>query len=226
MKSNFAALILANVNPDELGLSNLEQIFINPIIRKSITYSNDAEMTVIGLNNSLNNGVCETIMVDNLLVKFLPYTKGALASVGLMLDLIPDNFPIIIVPTNASIEEPLVNFFQEMSVKDSEIGFSTIKSNSQDLSYVRYVNEKIVEIHEKEVVSQLAIAGHYYFKNKKIILECLNWAMLNRVNKNGLLYIAPSLNFGITQGMKLSSFMVSHEKYSHTIQTKGGNDNV
>jgi hypothetical protein len=226
MKSNFAALVLANVNPDELGLSNLEQILINPIIRKTIAYSNDAAMTVIGLNNSLNNGVCETIMFENLLVKFLPYTKGALASVGLMLDLIPDDFPIIVVPTNASIEEPLIDFYQEMSAKNAEIGLVTIKSNSQDLSYVRYVNEKIVEIHEKEVVSQFAITGHYYFKNKKIILECLNWAMLNKVNKNGLLYIAPSLNFSITKGMKLSSFMVSHEKYTHTIQSKGGNSNV
>jgi hypothetical protein len=226
MKSNFAALILANVNPDELGISNLEQILINPITQRSIKYSNDAEITIIGLNNSLNNGVCETIMFENLIVKYLPYTKGALASVGLMLDLIADHCPIVIVPTNVSVEEPLIDFFQEMSVRDTDIGFSTVKSNSLDLSYVRYLNEKIVEIHEKEVVSQIAIAGHYYFKNKKIILECLNWAILNRVNKNGLLYIAPSLNFGITQGMKLSSFMVSHEKYVHTIQTKSGDHNV
>lgn len=226
MKSNFAALVLANVNPDELELSNLEQILINPIIRKSIAYSNDAAMTVIGLNNSLNNGICETLMIENLHVKFLPYTKGALASLGLMLDLIPDNFPIIVVPTNSSIEEPLSDFFQEMSIKDAEIGLVIVKSNSQELSYVRYVNDEIVEIHEKEVVSQFAIAGYYYFKNKKIILECLNWAMLNKINKNSLLYIAPSLNFGITKGMKISSFMVNHEKYIHKIQSKGGNHNV
>jgi hypothetical protein len=45
--------------------------------------------------------------------------------------------------------------------------------------------------------------------------------MLNNINKDGLLYIAPSLNFGITKGMKVASYRADHEKYTHTRQTRG-----
>jgi hypothetical protein len=44
--------------------------------------------------------------------------------------------------------------------------------------------------------------------------------MINNINKDGLLYIAPSLNYSITKGMKISSFGADHEKYTHIRQAK------
>ncbi len=215
MISKCVVLILANIDPKELGLRDHIGIMTNVLISRAVEYSKSALKVVVGLNNSLNNFKTESVDVDDIKVKFLPKTKGALASLGLLLDQIPDDLPVIVVPTNAWIEEPLYMFLSEMISQDADAGVAVIKSNSPDLSYVRYVDSKIVEIHEKEVVGNFAITGHFFFRNKKVILDCLDWTLLNNINKNGLLYIAPSLNYSITKGMNVCSFTADFQNYVH-----------
>jgi len=217
----YTVLILANVKPTDIGLMNHSDLINNPNISRSIEYSKNATKVVIGLNYSLNKNKCEVKDMNGLTIKFLPSTKGALASIGLLLDQVPEGRPVVIVPTNSWIEEPLQDFLNKMVADQADVGIAVVKSNSTDLSYVRYVGNKIVEIHEKEVVGNLALSGHYFFRDKKVILDCLDWAMLNKINKDGLLYIAPSLNYSITKRMRVSSFEVNHEKYSHINQSKG-----
>ena len=221
MMPEYTVLILANVKPTDIGLMNHSDLINNPNISRSIEYSKNATKVVIGLNYSLNKNKCEVKDMNGLTIKFLPSTKGALASIGLLLDQVPEGRPVVIVPTNSWIEEPLQDFLNKMVADQADVGIAVVKSNSTDLSYVRYVGNKIVEIHEKEVVGNLALSGHYFFRDKKVILDCLDWAMLNKINKDGLLYIAPSLNYSITKRMRVSSFEVNHEKYSHINQSKG-----
>ena len=221
MISKCAVLILANINPKEIGLRDHTEIKTNEFISRAIKYSKGASSVVVGINNSLNNSKTEAIDMGDLKVKFLPKTKGALASLGLLLDQIPDELPVVVVPTNAWIEESLHEFLDEMISQDADAGIAVIKSNSPDLSYVRYVDSKIVEIHEKEVVGDFAITGHFFFRNKRVVLDCINWALLNNINKNGLLYIAPSLNYSITKGMKVCSFTADFENYVHINYSKG-----
>lgn len=221
MISKCAVLILANINPQEIGLRDHTEIETNEFISRAINYSKGAISVVVGLNNSLNNSKTEAMGMGDLKVKFLPNTKGALASLGLLLDQIPDDLPIVIVPTNAWIKEPLQVFLDEMISQDADAGMAVIKSNSPDLSYVRYVDSKIVEIHEKEVVGDFAITGHFFFRDKGVVLDCLDWTLLNNINKDGLLYIAPSLNYSITKGMKVCSFTADFENYVHVNHSKG-----
>lgn len=221
MMPDYSVLILANVKPADIGLINPSDLINNPNISRSIEYSKNATKVVIGLNYSLNKNKSEVKEMNGHTIKFLPNTKGALASIGLLLDQVPEGRPVVIVPTNSWIEEPLQDFLNKMVSDKADVGIAVVQSNSTDLSYVRYVGHKIVEIHEKEVVGNLALSGHYFFRDKKVILDCLDWAMLNKINKDGLLYIAPSLNYSITKGMRVSSFETNHEKYSHINQSKG-----
>lgn len=221
MTFSFSAVVLANTNSEILGVKNRDGILANESISRAVVYSSAATRIIIGVNFSLNDNVTSTQVLDEVLIKYLPSTRGALASLGLLLDLVPEDLPVLIVPINSWIEESLEDFVGSMISDNADVGLVVVKSNSPDLSYVRYVGEKIVEIHEKEVVSEYAISGHFFFRNKKVILDCLDWAMLNNINKDGLLYIAPSLNFSITKGMKVSSFRADHEKYTHLRQTKG-----
>lgn len=220
MKSNLVAVILANVDGREIGISSISDLFTNEVISNSLAYCNGAESVVLGLSNSLNNDVTAHQALNGIDLKFLPRTKGALASLSLMLDLIPEDKPVAVVPTNSFIKESMQDFYEDMQLKNADVGVVLISSHSPDLSYVRTVNARIVEIHEKEVVSDLAISGHYYFKNKKIIRDCLNWAMLNNINKDGLLYIAPSLNYCVTRGMEIASFIADNQHYIHRTQSR------
>ncbi len=216
----FSAVVLANTDAEELGITNGAGLLANEKISRALDYSRAATQILIGVNYSLNHFAVGVDKFDKVLVKYLPSTHGALASLGLLLDLVPEDMPVLVVPTNSWVQEPLKDFVESMAIDEADIGLLVVKSNSPELSYVRYVGEKIVEIHEKEVVSEYAISGHFYFRNKKVILNCLDWAMINNINKDGLLYIAPSLNYSITKGMKISSFGADHEKYTHIRQAK------
>lgn len=221
MTVNFAAVILANTN--NLGIQSAReyQILESKFIETALEYAHDASCKIVGINKSYNSQRIASFKVNDVNVKYLPSTKGALATLGLMLDLIPSETPVVIIPINASISEPIVEFVDKMKAEDADAGVAVIRSTSSDLSYVRYVDNKIAEIHEKEVVGEFAISGHYYFRNKEIIIDCLNWAMLNNIKKNGLLFIAPSLNYIITKGKNLASYEANPQKYIHSTQSEG-----
>ena len=220
MTSDFFVLIPANVIGSSIDMNNISEVYENGELPRILTYCEDAKGIVLGLNKSLNGGMPGHEEFNGISVKFLPRTKGALATIGLLLDLIPEDKPIFVVPTNSFISESLQLFYHAMELANADAGVALVKSIEPELSYVRMINDKIVEIHEKEVVSDLAISGHFYFKNKSIIQDCLNWAMLNNINKDGLFYIAPSLNFCITKGMRVASFHVDSSNYIHRTQSR------
>lgn len=221
MTRNYAAVVLANTKFLENQSPREHQILEHFLIESALKSVHGASCKILGINKYYNRDEIAAFKVGGVSIKYVPITKGALATLGLMLDLIPSETPIVIVPINASISEPMHEFVNKMVAEDADAGVAVIRSNSPDLSYVRYVNSKIAEIHEKEVVGQFAISGHYYFKNKGIIIDCLNWAMLNNITKNNLLYIAPSLNYIITKGKKLASFEANPQKYVHLNQEEG-----
>jgi len=220
MTSDFFVLIPANVLSSNTDLNKVSEVYKNEDFIRTLAYCQDAKGIVLGLNKSLNGGAAGLEEFEGMNVKFLPPTKGALATIGLLLDLIPEETPIFVVPTNSFIKESLQEFHVAMDFTDAHVGMALVNSIEPELSYVRMINDKIVEIHEKEVVSDLAISGHFYFKNKSIIRDCLNWAMLNNINKDGLFYIAPSLNFCITKGMNVASFHVDSANYIHRKQSR------
>lgn len=221
MSHVFAAVILANTKNLENYSPQLDEPLQNPLIKSSLEYANSAAYKIVGVNNYYNAEENATFEVNGVNVKYVPATKGALATLGLVIDLIPSETPVVVVPINASISEPVVEFVNKMITDDADAGVAVVRSTSPDLSYVRYVNNKIAEIHEKEVVGQFAISGHYYFRNKEIIIDCLNWAMLNNIKKNDVLYIAPSLNYIITKGKNLASYEVNPQNFIHSTQAEG-----
>lgn len=207
------AIVLANLSPESLGLSKLDSIFTNKFIHHAIDFCGDCDNVVIALRHDLDFSRDEDQLPSNCSVKLLPETQGALATVGLILDLIPESGNIVIVPTNASISEDMSDFVDFMEKNEAAVGMAVIKSSSEELSYVREVGGNIVEIHEKEVVGNLACAGIYFFSSKKLLLECIHWTLLNDVRKNGLLYIAPAMNYCLTKGLRVIPFPVNPAGY-------------
>ena len=221
MKTNCTSVILANQHSSLIGIESVSDIATNLFLLKSIEYANDSAKVVLGLNQKFSRDAAISLELQGISTKYLPDTRGALATIGLLLDLIPEDKPIAIIPTNAWIIESLNTFISAMQAEDAEVGIAVIPSTSPELSYVRMVGEKIVEIHEKEVVGDFALSGHYYFSRKQLLIDCLDWALLNNINKDGLLYIAPSLNYCITQSIRISSFPSNPKFYQRQSHLKG-----
>ena len=141
-------------------------------------------------------------------------TKGALATLGLCLDAILPNLPILVSPFDGFIGISENDFLSAMESSSCDAGLVAFKSTNPRYSYVRMIQSEAIEIAEKSVISSLATSGTFYFKNKEILMNCIQWTLLNRVTFNGNYYIAPSLNSLIMTGRKLKIFEIDENLYT------------
>ena len=140
-------------------------------------------------------------------------TQGALATLAWTLGNIPDGVPIVVAPSDALILNGVDSFLNEMARNDSDAGIIVFTSSDPKYSYVRSINGVVVEIAEKEVISDKATAGVFFFKNSKIMLQCIEWAFLNKVTTNGQYFVAPSINYLIANRMNVSTFEIEQSDY-------------
>ena len=88
---------------------------------------------------------------------------------------IDDDLPIVFNDCDHAFKcTELFNFLEQF---DSNVygGLMTFDSSEPKFSYIKYDTDKnIIGTVEKEVVSNDAICGAYYFKNKKVFLEYAN----------------------------------------------------
>jgi dTDP-glucose pyrophosphorylase len=77
----------------------------------------------------------------------------------------------------------------------------TFKSDNPGMSYVKSFGNRVIQTAEKEMISDDASTGLYYFKNREIFLESFN--NIKHVNES---YIAPMYNHLIAKDLKVGSF--------------------
>lgn len=140
-------------------------------------------------------------------------TKGALLSCLSGASLIKDyNLPICIDLADIIYEcdlEP-VKIFQN----DSELYgiIPSFESNDPKFSYLEIKNNKIIRTKEKDVISNIASAGTYFFKNLPSFLEAASWSLKNerKISFNGNLFLCPSYNFFASNGKKVTNVEVKN----------------
>jgi hypothetical protein len=140
-------------------------------------------------------------------------TRGALGTIGLVIPLLDDESPIIIQPFDGIVTEGLNQGIEEFDRINCSVGLITFNSDSPEFSYVRVDGLSAVEIAEKQVISNKALAGIIYFENKQILLECIRWSLLNKIQTNGRYYLAPSVNAQIALGKKVSMYSINEDSY-------------
>ena len=88
------------------------------------------------------------------------------------------------------------------------------RSSEPCYSYLRMDGERVVEAAEKRVISDLASAGVYFFKDRTTYLSaaafCLSHA--DRMTVNGVHFVCPMVNGIINEGMEVLAPVVEHVK--------------
>lgn len=140
---------------------------------------------------------------------------GALATAAFGLKDIPTDTAFLVVPTNATIlNNCIVDFYNKVSVESATVAAMIFQGSDPKYSYARLDSlGRIVEIVEKKVSGSCALAGVYYFKNKKLFADCAEWAMVNNVQNDGKFYISPSLNYFLTGSVEISLFEIEETDY-------------
>jgi dTDP-glucose pyrophosphorylase len=140
---------------------------------------------------------------------------GALATAAFGLKDIPDDTSFVVVPTNATIlNDRIEDFYNKVSRESAMVAAIIFQGSDPQYSYARLDRSgRIVEIVEKKVSGSCALAGVYYFKNKKKLVECAEWAMVNNIQNEGRFYISPSLNYFLTNSTEISLFEINESEY-------------
>jgi hypothetical protein len=141
-------------------------------------------------------------------------TKGALISALIAIRDCDLNLPVFITPGDALISKKNYEEFRMQALhSNQDISLIVFDSQNDKYSYVRMLDEKLVEVCEKKVISSKATAGIFYFKSGRLFIECAEWAILNNIQTKGVFFVAPSLNYAVVKGLNPNLFQTDEEDY-------------
>lgn len=187
------------------------------ILTKNLESFLDSDCILITANSysTFENWISEKRSIINVNGK----TRGAMASLLLSVDKLRGDIPVLIISTNSFIpSESILQFVEFIEHQKYEVGALCIKSKNPNYSYVRIHKNKIIEIAEKRVISNVASAGIFYFKKKEDILLSATWSFLNNQETNGSFYISPALNYFVCEGRDIGCFILDERVYTHLTQ--------
>jgi hypothetical protein len=129
------------------------------------------------------------------------------------LDFLTDDFPIVIAAVDGICNGITEEFLKKMIANDADGGVVIFPSVNPVYSYVRVSHGFPIEFAEKLRISDTATAGVFYFKNKRLLLESIEWAILNQTKYDEVYYLSSAMNKFIVEGKKVILFETSEENY-------------
>lgn len=202
-------LLAGNRNANEASA-----ITPDDLMSKAAELSDFAEVTIVTDDPNL---LSWELPNESIFVHEIPSeTSGALATAAFGLRNIPEKSPFLVIPSNSSLNpSSLREFMLFMTDHIAPVGAVVFEASDPMYSYARIdTTGQVVEIVEKEIAGSCALAGYYFFRNKEIFCQCVEWAMVNNVQKNGIFFISPSLNYFLANSQEIALFEVPKNHYS------------
>lgn len=208
--------------------SPLVEIYGRPLIQHVIenllSLSANVKFTVI-----LKDEDCRKFHLDNTIqlltknnsniVKLKQSTAGALCSVLLAVEHFSVSHPVIIANADQIFEIDVLSAFMKYIGDFNPVAACPVfDSVHPRWSYVRILDEKIVEAAEKNPISRAAVAGLYYFRSGGQFAELAMKAILNSRHNENKYYTSAVLNEYVLAGHEILPFTLRTEDY-HSLYT-------
>lgn len=178
--------------------------------KKFVFIVNDSDVKKYRLDNVLkiltkNN--CEIIAQNK-------PTKGAVCSILLAAKFINHDGPILISNADQIIDHDLNSVTDFFLQKEIDGGVVCFDSLHPQWSYARIEDEnKLIETAEKQLISNNAIAGLYYFSRGKDFLASAMASIFKDRNLNGLFYTSMVLNEMVLENKNLRTYRIKPNEY-------------
>jgi beta-phosphoglucomutase-like phosphatase (HAD superfamily)/dTDP-glucose pyrophosphorylase len=145
---------------------------------------------------------CNIIVTDGV-------TEGAACTTLLAKEFIDKNEPLLIANSDQYIEWDSSEFFYSMSNCHCDGGILVFKNTHPKWSYVKTDSEgNVVELREKQVISDMATVGVYYWKSGSDYVKYAEQMIEQNIRVNNEFYVAPVYNQIIVDGGKIKTYMV------------------
>ena len=145
---------------------------------------------------------CTIVEVDGL-------TEGAACTALLAKEYINNNNPLFFANSDQFVEWDSNEFMYKMQETDSDGGVVTFTATHPKWSFVK-INEDglVIEVAEKNPISNIATAGLYYWKNGSDFVKYAEEMIVKNFRVNNEFYVCPVFNQAITDNKKIRVFNV------------------
>ncbi|MDX2323990.1 glycosyltransferase family 2 protein [Campylobacter hepaticus] len=154
-----------------------------------------------------NNFNVEFIGIDKL-------TKGTACTVLYAKNYINNDEPLIIANSDQIIDINIIDFINDGFQRNLDGSILTFidKEKNPKWSFVKLKDDLVIEIKEKEVISDLASVGIYFFSKGRLFVENAI-EMITRDDKvNDEFYTSPVYNYAIKNGAKIGIYNIKDEQ--------------
>lgn len=166
---------------------------------------NNAKEEIKDLNINNKNTKITVIDLDEL-------TEGALQTILAAEDKIKDN-SLILSNCDQKVNFDINDFIKKSNKYDG--GLLTFNSNNPHHSYVKKENDIIDNIIEKEVISNEAVTGVYYFKDANEFIDAAKSVIKFNKKEKGEFYVSSAIQLMIYKGLKF----ITYDAESHMLGT-------
>jgi dTDP-glucose pyrophosphorylase len=187
------------------------------MIARAITSLNlEGNYFFVIAKNQFTNLVKETILALKPTSNFIEIdyiTEGPAVSALLFREFINNDDELIIANCDQIMEWNSENFLHNVRLYDGAV--VTYHTDTDKNSYAR-LDEKgfVVEIREKEVISNVSLNGiHYWKKGQFFVSSAEKMIELQDRAPNGEFYIGPTYNHMIRQGLKVGIYHIPNVQH-------------
>lgn len=135
-------------------------------------------------------------------------TAGALCSVLLGLEYLPQDGELLIANADQCIDLPIDRFLAGARNGAWDGYVMTFPNTHPRWSYVRLEGDQVVAVAEKQPISRHATAGLYYFRRGADFVNGAERMLLKNAAVNGEFYVAPVYNELILQHRRVGIFPI------------------
>lgn len=141
-------------------------------------------------------------------------TSGGLCSALMALDSLNDDEPIVIMNMDEIIDCDLQAIVDNFIASEVDAGVVTFPSSHPRWCYAKIAeNGSVSALAEKRVVSKFALAGFYFFRNKKIFYNSASNAMLDGDSLENNFYLSAAINQILLSGGEVGHAQVQECDY-------------
>jgi hypothetical protein len=195
--------------------------FIQKVLDSYAFSQNDISI-VLGNSQKMNN------VLNDFIVSTFPKvtvhlisgeTKGSMCSAMLGINDLDDD--LLIGSADAFIEGDLSLHVEKLKQSKSDAGLIVFKGEGEKWSFTRSVGTKVIEIAEKQRISDFTTTGVFWFASGKIFLEAAESSLINKFEHENLYYSSSAIQAILARnGSVTQTQLEPQEKYIYIDNVK------
>jgi NDP-sugar pyrophosphorylase family protein len=140
-------------------------------------------------------------------------TQGPVCSALLARDLIDNKEPLIITNCDQILEWNVRSFKNWLNLWDPDGAIVTYSSDKEHNSFAKVENDLVIEIKEKEVISNISLNGIHYWRHGFSFVESADRMIEKKITVNNEYYIAPTYNELIVNGATIKNYHIPAKQH-------------